>query len=512
MTQSYTAGGTLKVREACNEVMRRYPELAEVLSGASSNGQPLTSNTVDPFPLKVLSEPLREFVQEGAKSLSCPVDLLALPMLVVAGAAIGTTRVLQVKRGWREGPRVYGTIVAEPGGVKSPALNLVAQPLYLRQEILAEAFARKADEHKTAMAHYEVKLQAWKDEARKSAKTKGGVNSDPPTSPDSPSLVRVFTSDTTVEALAVLLRDNPRGLVIICDELTGWVRAMNQYKGGKGADRQFYLSAWSGLPYPIDRKQGPLLLLFNPFANVVGCIPPDMLDELADERGRQDGFLHRLLFAYPAPVPWGWSEDTVSEAASNAWHRTVEALLRLSPAMDEEGKPTPRVLSFTPMGKEVWVAWCDAHAAELANPDLPNTLQGPWAKMPTHAARLALILQELRYGCDQAADESVDETSVKGAWALIDYFKGHARRVYRRLRIDKGDKQAEAAVIWIKAKGEGCTARELLTYGVAGVKRQSEAIALLKDLVDRQLGQFQETTSPSGRGRKTQRFMLATSA
>ena len=32
------------------------------------------------------------------------------------------------------------------------------------------------------------------------------------------------------------------------------VAGMNQYKGGKGSDRQFFLTAHSGMPWSIDRK------------------------------------------------------------------------------------------------------------------------------------------------------------------------------------------------------------------------------------------------------------------
>jgi hypothetical protein len=72
---------------------------------------------------------------------------------------------------------------------------------------------------------------------------------------------RTYVDDTTVEALVLVLRDNPRGVVVIKDELTGWIKAMDQYKaGGKGADRQFYLSGWSRKSYVNDRKgaQGTL--------------------------------------------------------------------------------------------------------------------------------------------------------------------------------------------------------------------------------------------------------------
>ena len=40
----------------------------------------------------------------------------------------------------------------------------------------------------------------------------------------------------------------------------------------------------------------------------------------------------------------------------------------------------------------------------------------------------------LRAACGEAEPDHVDEVSVAGAWALVDYFKAHARRVYQRLK------------------------------------------------------------------------------
>jgi hypothetical protein len=91
---------------------------------------------VDPFPTDVLPEPLARYVREGAKAMGCPEDYLAVPMLVVAGAAIGGSRVLEVKPGWREAPCLYAAVVGDPGTTKSPALKAVLGPFEERQREL----------------------------------------------------------------------------------------------------------------------------------------------------------------------------------------------------------------------------------------------------------------------------------------------------------------------------------------------------------------------------------------
>ena len=93
---------------------------------------------------------------------------------------------------------------------------------------------------------------------------------------------RVYADDTTVEALVGILEDNPRGLLDYKDELTGWIRGLDQYKGGRGNDRQFWLSIHTNSPVVVDRKsrQGDPVYLDHPFVTLAGGIQPAMLPEL----------------------------------------------------------------------------------------------------------------------------------------------------------------------------------------------------------------------------------------
>ena len=99
-------------------------------------------------------------------------------------------------------------------------------------------------------------------------------------------------------------------MCIVKDELIGFVRAQNQYKtGGKGADREFWLSAWAGAPAKVTRAKdhdaGPLVIP-HPFVGIAGMMCPDALGELrGDNRNgdaQSDGFLDRFLLAFPEPV------------------------------------------------------------------------------------------------------------------------------------------------------------------------------------------------------------------
>jgi Protein of unknown function (DUF3987) len=170
------------------------------------------------------------------------------------------------------------------------------------------------------------------------------------------------------------------------------------------------------------------------------------------------------------------------------------------------GPPPPVELGFTAKGRAAFIAFAEALYAELADPGLPDDLRGPWSKYDGGAgARLALILHVCRVVSGEATDDAVDEQSVMAASTLVDYFKGHARRVYSRLRSTRADQRAETALQWVRVHGGACTVRDLQRHRVAGITRASQGEKLLRDLVDLGQGAVRERRLPSGR---TQRVFV----
>ena len=69
-------------------------------------------------------------------------------------------------------------------------------------------------------------------------RTKGHASGKPaPGKPVEPQAVRYYTSETTTEALVVRLQQNPQGLLVARDELSGWLGSHNAYKRWRGGAR-----------------------------------------------------------------------------------------------------------------------------------------------------------------------------------------------------------------------------------------------------------------------------------
>ena len=270
------------------------------------------------FPTDAMPKACRTLVKEAAAAIGCPSEFVAVPMLAVLGSAIGNSRTIKLKAGWEEGSAIYAAIIADPGEKKTPALKVALEPAIKVQAALRETYRKKVDEHKRDLRAHEVD--------RKDA-AKAGEPAPPP--PEPPVMERTMVEDATVEALAVVMDGTPRGVVAVRDELAAWVRSMDQYKqGGKGSDRQFWLSAWSNSYVGVDRKsRDEPLMVRRPFVGVFGSIQPALLGELGG--GREDGLLDRFLFSYPETTPTRWTDNEISDGARDEYanlYRKLRAL------------------------------------------------------------------------------------------------------------------------------------------------------------------------------------------
>ena len=162
-----------------------------------------------PFPVAALPESLGRFAREGAAAIgpACDPAFVALPALAVTASLIGNTRVLKLKRTWKEPSVLWTVLIGDSGTLKSPALSLAVDPLFAIQRRLRR-------EHQRELA------------ANPETKT---------------SERRVLCSDITIEKLGGILEVSPRGLLLWRDELDGWFQSFKRYKSGGGSDRPQWL-------------------------------------------------------------------------------------------------------------------------------------------------------------------------------------------------------------------------------------------------------------------------------
>ncbi|QEH34273.1 hypothetical protein OJF2_28080 [Aquisphaera giovannonii] len=449
--------------------------------------------SVESFPVDLLPPPVARLVRDGADAIGCPPDFLAVPALVAAAGAIGRSASLLLKHGYFASTTLFAACVGPPSDGKTPALKAATRAVRRIDEALAA-------EHAAAM-------ERWEQEA-----SQRGTDGKKAVPPPKPKPRRIDIDDATMEAIPLLLADNPRGLLMVRDELTAFVLGMNQYKaGGKGSDRAVALKLWAGDAIKKDRvnhEDRVPVRCPHPCLSLVGGIQPDMLREMADAKGRSDGFLDRFLFAYPdsLPVP-EWSERGIADDVLDDWCVLV-ARLWSRPMAVKEGQSVPHVVRFSAVGKARWREHYDLHAAEMGDPGLPASLRGAWGKFRELAGRLALVLVLMEHAADPTADPAVvpeaGERVVDAAWRLVGYFKSHARRTHAAIARGPANADVPALLGWIVRRGQEWFRLADLTSDLRRFRDDQGALAAAIDELRRQgaIRPRPEPPDPSKPGRK----------
>ena len=275
-----------------------------------------------PLPFSVFPGPVRDLIQEGAAAYGVPPDFIAVPLLALAGGTIGRSYCIQIKPTFRQFPVLWTTVVAHPGAGKTPSFDAARAGVDQLQAAARDRYERDREA-------CEVEIANW----HATSKTERGVQ------PTKPKMESIFTTDSTIEATAEAL-DHSTGFTFIRDEIVGWVKSFDAYRSGRGGDRQNWLSLWSAAPIKVDRKGADPIYLTDPVVTVVGGVQPEMLLQLAEEAGRRDGFLERMLWTFPDSAPSPWTDDSISPATLEGV-ATLFRQLRLTTPADSPSSSLP---------------------------------------------------------------------------------------------------------------------------------------------------------------------------
>jgi DNA polymerase I-like protein with 3'-5' exonuclease and polymerase domains len=452
-----------------------------------------------PFPVEALPEPIRSFVIQGAAALGCDPVYLALPALSIAAAFIGNTREIRLKRDWHEPSVIWSAIVGDSGTLKSPALKMVAGPVYRMQKELIESFKREVLEYQKAKEEYEQR-------AKDAKKTEKPFKEDPP---EKPTLIRVVTSDTTIEKLAQLLEDNPRGLLLCRDELGGWLTSFQRYKGkAGGTDLPGWLEMHRAETLVVDRKTGdrPTLFISRAAVSICGGIQEGTLGRALTTEHFDAGLPARLLMGMPPKRRKAWTEAEVDPDTRQAYEATLRRLLDLSMDKDERGEKVPFAVRLTPEAKDRWVAFYTQWAKEQAAAE--GEMAAALSKLEGAAARLALIHHVVTHVAEMTDCDPVGPESIEAGITLTRWFAYEAHRIYVALRESDESRQVRRLIDFIRSRGGAITARRLQLSNASRYRTVEDAEAALDALVTDGLADWVEARPGPKGGRPTRELQL----
>ncbi len=454
--------------------------------------------TLDP---SMIPEVFRPWLEDIADRGCFPFEYAAATLLVVISGLIGRKLAIRPKQcdDWTVVPNLWGGIVGPPGFLKTPAVEAVLRPLrrlvadamrsheeelgrHVERQLIAAA--RKAAAKKKLEAAAK-KADVTEEELQTLARNVAADGADA-----QPKCRRYLVCDFTVEKLGEMMVENPSGLIVFRDELTGLLGTLN--REGHQADRGFLLESWNGNgAYTFDRIGRGTTHISAVCLAVFGTIQPGplaryMKGTISGEEN--DGFVPRFqILVYPdPPEDFVYVDRWPDKDAKNDAYQVFKAIDQLN-AVDkgcqaDEDSAIPFV-HFDDDAQRFFDQWYIDLQRRLRSGELSDIMASHLAKYGSLMPSLALIFHLVEV-CDRWEIGPVPLHAAEAAAAWCDLLEAHARRVY--LLCSDGD--ISAAVTLAERLKESLsnpfTFRQVAQKGWSGltaVEDVRKAVGILED-------------------------------
>jgi hypothetical protein len=254
------------------------------------------------FPLDVFSDEMQALLERNARGAGVTHAHVAVPLIGVVSGLIGISCRVKVSPSWYSPLTCWTILVGISGTGKTPGINVTRRALKLIERLGQPEENKRRRDHETRKAAAKAVCDKWKEAVEDAIQN----NKTPPDMPQSvvdPGkyiAARMFVADSTIERLAELLHARSQGLILVRDELAALFMNMSRYSGGQ--DNEFWLEAWNGDHFNVERKNSGSLSIDHLLIGMVGGMQPDKL--VASFKGDQDGQYARVLFAWPEEPQW----------------------------------------------------------------------------------------------------------------------------------------------------------------------------------------------------------------
>lgn len=461
---------------------------------------------VPTLPPNLIPPALRAWLCDIAERLQVPLDYPAAAVVVLMASLIGNQLRIRPKRrdDWTVTPNLWGAIVGRPGTMKTPAISEVFKPLYRLVKQAEEEFNERHNDFKFELEKLEIRKIAQREEMKKAAKKRLSLDGFAACSEDieEPAERRYIVNDSTVEKQGEILNQNPNGILVFRDELTGWLRSLDDER--RANDRAFHLESWNGGPYIFDRIGRGTLKIASTTTSIFGGIQPGPLAAYLRSAlafGGDDGLFQRFqVMVYPdAPREWRNIDRWPDTEAKNTAFATFERIANLILENAETDDAGSHLARFADEAQEFFNEWLTDVMTSLRSDAIEHPLlESHLTKYRKLMPSLALIF----HLCD-GTDNNVSLQAAQMAAAWCSYLWEHAQRIYGLAL--KADILNARTLAWHFQKGDlenGFTAREVTQKGWTGLATVEAVKEAIETLVLYGWLRSIETRNPAG-GRPT---------
>jgi Protein of unknown function (DUF3987) len=310
---------------------------------------------------------------------------------------------------------------------------------------------------------------------------------------------RLYVSDATIERHAVLLQARPRGMLLMTDELAGTFLNMGRYSNG--SDKEFWLEAWNGHPYVVERMGRAPVKIDHLLIGMTGGLQPDKLARSFE--GDSDGMHARVLFAWPEEPAFQSLSDDVTEVEpelQNALCRIVDL-----PA-GEDDVFAPRDVGLSAEARTQFEEF--RYFQHRGKDALDGREREWWAKGPSQVLRLSGTLCFLDWAMEGGPEpQTVEARFIEAAVRLWrDYFWPHSRAAMRLIGLTDHHAEARRVLRWLKAGNHQVVSREEVRCEALTRRLDADEVQTIIDGLARAGWVREVTAKAEGRGRPARRW------
>ena len=473
------------------------------------------------FSLDLLPAAFRALVADTAERMQVPMDLVAAVLVLCLAGVVNRRAVIQPKAndtGWVEVPNLWGAIIAPPGYLKSPVIQAVTKSL---REIEAEwrhTHEGAMAEYAQAKEEYELRHAHWQSDYKASLKNNKTTPARPVDESEEPVLRRLVLTDATFQKLHEIMADNPAGVFVVRDELTGWLAQLDT--PGREGERSFCLSAWKGdTPHTVDRiERGRNIHVPHCCMSMLGGIQPARLRSyMADtlkSGPNDDGLLQRFQVMVWPDTTSDWTYiDRPPDAAAE--QQVTQVFLKLV----ELGVEHPARFCFAPDAQELFIEWLGDLESKVRGDGLHPALNSHLSKYRSLMPSLALLFEL----ADRASFVGFDGSTLgtpgnfvslehtQQAAEFCSYLEAHMWRIYSCV-VSPQIKAAQDLAAKLKQRnvfvdGSFCC-RDVYLKGWSGLDSPATAKQAIEVLVDAGwIRPLPDKREPTG-GRPADRYQI----
>lgn len=357
------------------------------------------------LPINGFPKYLQGFINEYVSVYNVPRDYIAASVLFSTAFAIGNK--LELKGKYENIPLLWLAIV---GNVSSG-----------KTEPLKTCLSYFTNKDKEAFNEYQIQKSLFEAEKEKPKKERD-------TSMQPPQYFQHLLNDYTPEALYNVHTVNNRGVCIYRDELKGWLDDFGRYN--KSGEQSTMLSTFYRQAMQINRASKEPIFIYKPCIYVSGGIQPDILHDLAKDNRAENGFLSRLIFAYPDLADkQPYSNKKLNTDTLLNYQKYLSVLANLTEIVD---------LKLSDEAENVYCDWFNDNVKKT-NDEPTGYLKGVYGKLDVVSLRLAIVVHGMDFVCNQNTATEISATTMQTAIELTEYFRATALKVYHKIFKETGN-------------------------------------------------------------------------